>query len=151
MLSVPLLAALAAPAHAGPSTEEHAALAPVHAFLDGIPTRDRAAMLAQVLPDAMITRVSSGKITQMTVRTLLDGWQPLAGHKLEEPIHDPLIRIDEDLAIIWVPYEFLIDGKVDHCGTDLFELVRRDGRWWISGLADTKRKTCGTPPPPSAH
>jgi len=39
--------------------------------------------------------------------------------------------------------EFLVDGKVDHCGTDLFNLVRADGKWLIASVADTGRKECG--------
>jgi hypothetical protein len=30
--------------------------------------------------------------------------------------------------MVWVPFEFLVDGKVDHCGTYLFNLVRKDGK-----------------------
>ena len=33
-----------------------------------------------------------------------------------------LVRIDHDLAVVWAPFEFLVDGRVDHCGTDLFNL-----------------------------
>jgi hypothetical protein len=36
----------------------------------------------------------------------------------------------------------LVDGKVDHCGTDLFNLVRADGKWLIASVADTGRKDC---------
>jgi hypothetical protein len=139
------LAVLAAPVHAAPTAEEQAVLAPLQAFLAGIQAYDKAAMLAQTLPDAMITRVSAGKTTQQTVRSLVERFPASTGRKLEERIHDPLIRIDEDLAVIWAPYEFMVDGKVDHCGVDLVEAVRRDGRWLISGLADTSRKTCGAP------
>jgi hypothetical protein len=31
---------------------------------------------------------------------------------------------------------------VDHCGTDLFSLVRVEGQWRIAAIADTGRKTC---------
>jgi hypothetical protein len=44
--------------------------------------------------------------------------------------------------VVWAPFDFLIDGKVDHCGTDLFNLVRIDGRWIIAAVADTGTKTC---------
>ena len=54
----------------------------------------------------------------------------------------PLVRIDNDLAVVWAPFEFLVDGKVDHCGTDLFNLVRVDGQWIIASVADTGRKDC---------
>jgi hypothetical protein len=52
------------------------------------------------------------------------------------------VRIDNDLAVVWAPFDFLVDGKVDHCGTDLFNLVRVDGKWLIASVADTGRKDC---------
>ena len=55
---------------------------------------------------------------------------------------DPLVRIDHDLAMVWAPFEFLVDGKPDHCGTDLFGLVRSDGKWLIASIADTGSKEC---------
>ena len=57
---------------------------------------------------------------------------------------DPLVRIDNDLAVVWAPFEFRIDGKLDHCGTDLFSLVHNNGKWLIGSLAATLRKDCGT-------
>jgi hypothetical protein len=63
---------------------------------------------------------------------------------IEGRIHDPLISIDNDLAVVWAPFEFRIDGKLDHCGTDLFSLVHNDGKWAIGSLSATLRKDCGT-------
>jgi hypothetical protein len=40
------------------------------------------------------------------------------------------------------PFDLVVDGKVDHCGTDLFKLARVDGRWLIASVADTGTKTC---------
>ena len=62
--------------------------------------------------------------------------------QIEEKIHDPLVRIDNDLAVVWAPFDFLVDGKVSHCGTDLFNLVRQDGEWRIASVADTSRDDC---------
>lgn len=148
-LSAAVLIALAIPAHAAPTAEEQAVLAPLQAFLAGIASGDKAAMLAQVLPDAVITRVGGGRVSQRPLRAFVEGFAPVASRKLEERIAEPLIRIDEDLAIIWVRYDFLVDGKVDHCGTDVVEVVRRDGRWMIAGLADTSRKTCSAAAKPA--
>ncbi|HET9626280.1 MAG TPA: nuclear transport factor 2 family protein [Kofleriaceae bacterium] len=145
--SATALVLLATSAHAAPSAEEQAVIAPLQAFLAGIASGDKAAMAAQALPDAMITRVGGGKVSQKPVRALVDAMPAPGARKLEERIHDPVVRIDEDLAIVWAPYDFLVDGKVDHCGTDVVEVVRRDGHWLIAGLADTSRKACGAAKP----
>jgi hypothetical protein len=95
-----LVLALATTARAAPSAEEQAVVAPLQAFLGGIASGDKAAMAAQALPDAMITRAGGGKVTQKPLHALIDAMPAPSRAKLEERIHDPLIRIDEDLAII---------------------------------------------------
>lgn len=64
--------------------------------------------------------------------------------QIAERIHNPIIHVDGDLAVVWAPFDFLADGKVDHCGTDLFSLVRVSGRWLIASVADTGHKECTT-------
>ena len=61
---------------------------------------------------------------------------------IRESIHDPVIRIDNDLAVVWAPFDFTIDGKVDHCGTDLFNLMRIDGQWRVTSITWNSRKDC---------
>jgi hypothetical protein len=36
----------------------------------------------------------------------------------------------------------LVDGKKDHCGTDLFNIVHTGDKWLIAGIADTGSKVC---------
>ncbi len=48
--------------------------------------------------------------------------------------------------MVWAPFDFLVNGKVDHCGTDLINLVRVEGKWLIAGVADTGRNTCADLP-----
>ena len=62
--------------------------------------------------------------------------------QVEERIHDPFMRIDNDLAVVWARFVFLADGKVNHCGTDLFNLIRVEGKWQIASIADTGKKDC---------
>ncbi len=59
-----------------------------------------------------------------------------------ESIHDPVVRIDNDLAVVWAPFELRVDGKLASCGTDLFNMVKVDGKWVIASVADTGRKDC---------
>jgi hypothetical protein len=122
--------------------EEQAVLAPIHAMLDGMAKRDAAAIKVPLLPGGTMVLMRDGKPVQMTLEAFADRvGKPAAAH-IEERIYDPVIRIDNDLAVVWVPFEFLSDGKVDHCGTDLFNLVRIDGKWLIASVADTGRKDC---------
>jgi hypothetical protein len=122
--------------------EEQAVLAPVTAMFDGMAKRDAAAIKEPLLPGGTMVLMRDGKPTQMTFEDFAARVGKPGTTKIEERIHDPLVRIDNDLAVVWAPFEFLVDGKVDHCGTDLFNLVRKDRKWLIASVADTGRKDC---------
>jgi hypothetical protein len=59
---------------------------------------------------------------------------------LEERLLDHKINIDEDLAVDWTPYEFYINGKLSHKGTNVFTLVKVDQKWQIKAIIDTRKK-----------
>ncbi|HEY6374548.1 MAG TPA: nuclear transport factor 2 family protein [Edaphobacter sp.] len=134
---------VAAPLHAL-TPEGEAVLAPVKAMFDGMAKRDAAAIKEPVLPGGVMVLMRDGKPTQMTFEAFAERVGRPGTTHIEERIHDPLVRIDNDLAVVWAPFEFLVDGKVDHCGTDLFNVVRVDGKWVIASVADTGRKDCPT-------
>jgi hypothetical protein len=124
------------------SAEEQAVLAPIHAMFDGMTKRDAAAIKAPTLPGGTMVLMRDGKPAQMTFDSFAERVGKPGKNQIEERIHDPLVRIDNDLAVVWAPFDFLVDGKVDHCGTDLFNVVRVDGKWTIASVADTGTKTC---------
>jgi len=127
--------------HAVTPTEQ-AVLSPVNALFEGMAKRDAAAMKEPLLPGGTMVLMRDGKPVEITFESFADRVGKPGTTTIEERIHDPLVKIDHDLAVVWAPFEFLVDGKVDHCGTDLFSLVRKDGRWLIASVADTGRKDC---------
>ena len=143
-LAVTTLATVLLPLTGGlaQTPEEQAVLAPVHALFNGMSKRDAAAILAPTLPGGTMTLMRDGKPSQMSFQTFAERLRKPGKASIEERIHTPLVRVDHDLAMVWAPFEFLVDGSVDHCGTDLFSLVRVDGRWLIASVADTGTKTC---------
>ena len=134
---------LLVPSMRAATPDEQAVLVPINAMFDGMAKRDAAAIKAPTLPGGTMVLMRDGKPAQMTFEAFADRVGKPGKTKIEERIHDPLVRIDNDLAMVWAPFDFLVDGKVDHCGTDLFNLVRTDGKWLIASVADTGRKDCG--------
>ena len=135
----------ATPPHEVPtvdSAEQQAVLAPITQMFDGMSKRDAAMIKKPVLSGGVMVLMRDGKPTQMTFEDFATRVGKPGTTKIEERIHDPLVRIDHDLAVVWAPFEFLVDGKVDHCGTDLFNLVHTGGTWIIASVADTGRKEC---------
>ncbi|HEX3986456.1 MAG TPA: nuclear transport factor 2 family protein [Acidobacteriaceae bacterium] len=129
----------ATPAPSGP---KQAVLGPVQALFAGMTHRDAAAIRAPLLPGGSLTLMRDGKPVRMSFDDFAARVAKPGTTQIEERIQHPLVRIDHDLAVVWAPFEFLSDGKVDHCGTDLFSLVRVNGEWRIGAIADTGRKTC---------
>jgi hypothetical protein len=123
-------------------TSNQAVLAPIDAMFHGMTQRDAAVIKAAAIPGAMLVLMRDGKPEQMTVEAFAERVGKPSKTHIEERIHDPLVRVDNDLAMVWAPFEFLADGKRDHCGTDLFNLVKTDGEWRIAGIADTGSKAC---------
>jgi len=127
---------------AADSAEQEAILAPINKMFDGMAKRDAAAFRKPMLSGGTMVLMRDGKPTQMTFQEFADLVGKPGTNQIEERIHDPLVRVDHDLAVVWAPFEFLVDGEVDHCGTDLFTVVRMDGNWVVAAIADTGRKDC---------
>jgi hypothetical protein len=131
----------AAASSSAADADEKAVLAPVQAFFDGMAKYDSAAIRATVQPEGSVALLRKGKVVRMTLGEFADHMKP-AKDRIEERIYDPLVRVDGDLAIVWAPYDFLVNGQVKHCGTDAVNLARVDGRWLITGIADNSRDDC---------
>lgn len=50
---------------------------------------------------------------------------------------DPEVRVQGHLAMVWLPYDFYVDGEWSHCGVDAFILLRRPDGWRIASIAWT--------------
>lgn len=124
------------------SAEEQAVLAPIQAMFAGMAQRNAQAILAPTLPGGVMVLMRNGKPVQMPFSSFAERVAKPAPDTIEERIHDPLVRIDHDLAVVWAPFVFLQNGKPNHCGTDLFNLVRVEGQWRIASVADTSTDHC---------
>jgi hypothetical protein len=128
-----------------PGTDEGAVMAPINALFAGLAARDSAAILAQLRPDGGATVANEAPNGVRTVRHM--SWPEFAAgvkpgpEKYEERITNPAIEIDGDIAMVWAPYTFFIDGKAHHCGIDHFDLVRETGTWKIVNITWTARAT----------
>ena len=132
-----------------PVSEEGQVMAPINALFDGLARRDSAIILAAMRPDGTATTAAekpdgTRAVRHMTAAEFAAGVKP-GPERFEERLTDPAIEIDGDIAMVWSPYVFLIDGKVHHCGVDHFSLVRDGGSWKIANVTWSSRTTgCGT-------
>ena len=123
-------------------------MAPVDAMLRAIAARDGAAIFQLVRPDGGATVAVEGPDGARSLRRL--SWAEFAGNfkpgaeRLEERQGFPAVELDGDIAMVWAPYTFLVNGAVRHCGTNHYDLVREGGRWRVLNVTWTQRTTgCG--------
>jgi hypothetical protein len=134
------LAAFQAPSQ--PAVTQSEIMVPVYSFFDAIAHRDKAAMLAQTVPDTEVTINREGGLRHLTIDNLADLVVNLKGGTLAEPIHDPIMLVDNNVASVWAPFVFTIDGKPTNCGTDIFTLAKLNGKWLIVNLTYNSKKNC---------
>ena len=58
----------------------------------------------------------------------------------EEKLLDYKVQIDGNLAHVWTPYEFWLNGTFSHCGANAFTLGKTEGGWKILHLIDSRRR-----------
>ena len=126
--------------------DEQAVLQPIQNLFEGLAKKDADEIRAQLVPEGSATLYRNGEFLQMSLSGLADRLAKVISSpdEFEERIHDPLIRIDDNIAVVWAPYEALRNGTLDHCGTNLFSLIRRDRHWLIASVTDNSRQNCGT-------
>lgn len=62
----------------------------------------------------------------------------------EEKLLGYTIQIDGNLAHVWTPYEFWLNGTFSHCGANAFTLGKTNEGWKILHLIDSRRREdCG--------
>lgn len=63
-----------------------------------------------------------------------------AEQKWDERLLDYIIKVDNNMANAWTPYEFWLNGKFSHCGVNSFQLFHDNGQWKIIYLIDTRQR-----------
>lgn len=61
--------------------------------------------------------------------------------KVLEKITDYKVQIDGNMAHVWTPYEFYVNGQLSHVGVNSFTMILEpNGEWKIVHIIDTRRK-----------
>lgn len=143
LLALGLSASCAMPATStsayAPSEADRAAITDVvqRAF-DAIETNDQAAWAEVLTEQGMFSSIrgdaGARRIGVQTYAEAAANTDPPPNHYLER-WWDPIILVDGDIAMVWTPYDFLIDGKFSHSGIDAIVLLRSDTGWKIASIA----------------
>ncbi|MAZ73991.1 MAG: 3-methyl-2-oxobutanoate hydroxymethyltransferase [Flavobacteriaceae bacterium] len=63
-----------------------------------------------------------------------------ANQKWDEKLLEYQISVDGNLAHVWTPYQFWVNGNFSHCGANAFTIAKLKEGWKIIHLIDSRRK-----------
>lgn len=138
----------AAPAPKAP--DEEAILATVDAFFTAMAEKDAGALRAIVAPGAAMVAIGYGPDgARPPRRSGIQGFIDGVGaedypDRVHEAYWDPTVLQRDGLAVVWTPYRIDIGGERRHCGVDVFNLSREDGKWLVDSISFTMEPgACG--------
>ncbi|WP_159949674.1 nuclear transport factor 2 family protein [Polaribacter septentrionalilitoris] len=119
----------------------------ISTFFDALHQGDSTLMKSTLHQDLKIQTTFTNKEGNKQLRTqtkaqLLKG---VASKKVSDKYLEKLlsytIKIDGNLASVWTPYEFYLNGNFSHCGANSFQLFNNNGQWEIIYLVDMRRRS----------
>ena len=123
------------------SDDRAAILETVQKFFDSIEFRDRQLLESILVPNSL--NISARELddgeAQLNVMSYDEVVTALTrpGRNAKERSWDETVLIQENIAVVWTPYDFHVDGVFSHCGIDSFQLIKQDGQWLISNSSWT--------------
>ena len=73
----------------------------------------------------------------------VDGWINAIGESggsWDEQIYEVEVTTDGNMASVWAPYTFYLDGRISHCGINSIELLHDGQSWKVTQISDTRRQ-----------
>lgn len=134
-------------AQAGHHTDEEQIRAVVDQFFVGLKERDLSLWEDIMVPEGtvMVSREKDGEWT-FSSRGIGRDMARLETDTalIDERWFDATILIHETIAVVWTPYDIYVNGEFAHCGIDVFQMMKIEGKWKIAQLAYTiEPEGCG--------
>lgn len=128
-----------------PASDSTQILETLQLFFDGLAAKDSTAMLSVTDAGTRLVLTSSRAdgtplMRSIPIQEFVQLIVSREGTAMEETFWAPKIRVHDNLATVWVSYNFYIDEILDHCGEDTFQLFRSEAGWRIIAIADTQRR-----------
>ena len=118
-------------------SEENIILKTVQQFFDALESRDTTLANSVLLSDGHFfsirennSNINIKKTTHSNfVKNLTSSNEPLL-----ETMHDPVVLIHKQVAVVWTKYEFYKNEEYSHTGVDAFSLLKTSEGWRIAGI-----------------
>ena len=135
--------------------ESAAIIAVAQRLFDAMAARDTAAAHALLVPGATFASVREGVSgTRVQSDTAFLGSLRRGSNQLLERMWTPVVQQHGSIAALIAPYDFHIDRRRTHCGTDAFTMLKTGAGWQIANITyDVQTTGCADSPlgePPAA-
>ncbi|QNQ07750.1 nuclear transport factor 2 family protein [Sphingomonas alpina] len=145
LFAVPATAQQAPAADHGSKEDAVAVLATIDTMFKALAAKDPAGIIAVTVPEGRATGTSvtdtgEHRLTSSDWAGFAARLAKVPGKPVERNI-DPHVHVDGDIAMVWTPYEFTLDGAFSHCGINHFDLIRVQGVWKVQNVTWTQRRT----------
>ena len=109
---------------------------PVKALFDAMRAHDGEQLAAQFTDSALLQRAEPGGNIKSNDISQFAGFVSQTDKYLDEKLLAVTVQQSDNLATVWTPYVFYLDGKLSHCGVNSFQLVKTGPNWKIQYLID---------------
>jgi len=116
--------------------EEKALLTPIMSLFDAMRDHDKNKILAQFTEEAMLQRVTKNNEIKQTKINDFASSVGESKNKLDEQLFNISYNVEGNLASVWTPFVFYLNGKISHCGINSFQLIKQGEQWKIHYLID---------------
>jgi ketosteroid isomerase-like protein len=112
------------------------------AFLEALGSDDRNALAAHMVPEAVIFIHDQMYPGAPEIRTVAVA-DFLTGHlentaRIQETMNFASIEVSGDMAHVWGPYRFMVEGVTTHCGINSLSMMRNaQGMWQVANISFT--------------
>ena len=117
----------------------------ISTFFEGLQTGDTLKIQTVCHKDMKLQSImEKNKVGVLSFQSNSDFYKSIAAIpknlKIEERLLSYKIQVDGSMAHVWTPYEFYVNEKQSHIGTNSFTLLLENNSWKIVHIIDTRRK-----------
>ncbi len=126
----------------GQTAEEQEVINTIQSFFDAMAEKDTATLSSLMHPKGVYFVTQEGKSARVNTHEAYVKNFPMGKeYDFKEEMWDPQVLINGDMAVLWAPYNFYLNGKFEHCGIDNFSLIKENGKWVIATTVFSISKT----------
>ena len=126
---------------AKPSREQAEVMLAADAFFAALRSEDRTALARQMLPEGVIfihsrMEAAEGELRIVPVASFLERHGSRSG-RVDEVMNYDTVLVDGDMAQVWGPYRFMVEGTTSHCGINSLSMVKTPDGWKVANTSFT--------------